>query len=120
MLKKCSYFGGVHLLEVFTFGGFTVLCPAELVYVQLNLKLCPTILLTEVGMYGIVGVGYNNTRFITAMNQYFPEDGMYQMFYNRHYIDTWGVGLSYRNFRYISTTSSVLPNYPFLLVLVSY
>ena len=23
--KKCSYFGGVHLLEVFTFGGFTVL-----------------------------------------------------------------------------------------------
>ena len=22
--KKCSYFGGVHLLEVLTFGGFTV------------------------------------------------------------------------------------------------
>ena len=33
--------------------GINVLCPAELVYVQPNLKLCPAILLTEVGMYEI-------------------------------------------------------------------
>ena len=38
--KKCSYFGDVHFLKVFTFGGFTVCCfHGSLVYLNRLLKL---------------------------------------------------------------------------------